>query len=587
MKAEYQTRLLASIDCARYLLHQGLAFRGHDESDISENHGNFLELLHFLVGHNDDIKKVVLENAPKNLKLIAPDIQKDISNALASETTSIIVNDIGHGLFAILCDESRVASTKEQLVVVIRYVDSHGYVIERFLGILHVRDTTSLSLKKAIDDLFSKHGLSISQIRGQGYDGASNMRGEYNGLKTLIMKENGSAYNIHCFAHQLQLSLVGVAKKHVQVSSMYNTLSTLVHVLEGSSKRQEILREQRLKKVVDDLMTGDLLVLTYDSVIDVLLIIENDGLVEQRGQAYALLNSLQSFEFAFILHLMKKIMGITNALSEELQRKDQDIVNAMGLVKVSKQQLQATREDGWDFLLDEVCLFCEKHEIIILKMDEMFITSRRSRRKVQQITNLHHYRVELFCAVIDLQLQGFNNRFNEINMELLLCMACLNPSDSFAAFDKKKLIRLAEHYPCEFSKLDILALDTELDTYINDLKSAKEFLDLRKISDLAQRLVETKRDIVYPLLLPIQIDANEQEAHGVQVDLVKVPQDPVTRARVKRFKESLQALVHAVQAQKKPPIEGINMEDPCKTTKILLTIAGASDQASKGGLGLD
>ncbi|XP_027177598.1 zinc finger MYM-type protein 1-like [Coffea eugenioides] len=175
MKVEYRTRLLVSINCARFLIHQGLAFRGHDESDISENQGNFLELLRFLAGHNDDIKKVVLENAPKNLKAIAPDIQKDISNALASETTSIIVNDIGHGLFAILCDESRDASTKEQLVVVIRYVDSHGYVIERFLGILHVRDTTALSLKKAIDVLSSKHGLSISQIRGQGYDGASNM----------------------------------------------------------------------------------------------------------------------------------------------------------------------------------------------------------------------------------------------------------------------------------------------------------------------------------------------------------------------------------------------------------------------------
>ncbi|XP_027071787.2 uncharacterized protein [Coffea arabica] len=530
MKAEYRTRLLASIDCARFLLHQGLAFHGHDESDISENQGNFLELLHFLAGHNDDIKKVVLENASKNLKLIAPNIQKDISNALANETTSIIVNDIGHGLFAILCDKSRDASTKEQLAVVIRYVDSHGYVIERFLGILHVRDTTALSLKKAIDDLFSKHGLSISQIRGQDYDGASNMRGEYNGLKTLIMKKNGSAYYIHCFAHQLQLSLVGVAKKHVQVSSMYNTLSTLVHVLEGSSKRQKILREQHLKKVVDDLMTGDLmsgrglnqetslqracdtrwgshfglllkLKYIFSKSIRLIYAVERHvSFTTKRRQAYALLNSLQSFEFAFILHLMKKIMGITNALSEALQRKDQDIVNAMGLVKVSKQQLQATREDGWDFLLDEVCLFCEKHEIIIPKMDEMFITSGRSRRKVQQITNLHHYRVELFCAVIDLQLQELNNRFNEINMELLLCMACLNPSDSFAAFDKKKLIRLAEHYPCEFSKLDILALDTELDTYINDLKSAKEFLDLRKISDLAQRLVETKRDIVYPLV---------------------------------------------------------------------------------------
>ncbi|XP_027181658.1 zinc finger MYM-type protein 1-like [Coffea eugenioides] len=255
MKAEYRTHLLASIDCARFLQHQGLAFHGHDESDIFENQGNFLELLHFLAGHNDDIKKVVLENAPKNLKLIAPDIQKDISNALASETTSIIVNAIGHRLFAILCDESRDASTKEQLTIVIRYMDSHGYVIEYFLGILHVRDTTALSLKKAIDVLFSKHGLSMSQIHGQGYDGASNMRGEYNGLKTLIMKENGFAFYIHCFCTSAS------AKKHVQVvqvSSMYNTLSTLVHVLEGLSQRQEILRVQRLKKVVDDLMTGEL-----------------------------------------------------------------------------------------------------------------------------------------------------------------------------------------------------------------------------------------------------------------------------------------------------------------------------------------
>ena len=68
---------------------------------------------------------------------------------------------------------------------------------------------------------------------------------------------------------------------------------------------------------------------------------------------------------------------------------------------------------------------------------------------------------------------------------------------------------------------------------------------------------------------------------------MKVPQGPVTRARAKRFKESLQALVHAVQAPEKPYIEGIDMEDPCKTTTMLLTIEEASDQASNGGLGLD
>lgn len=45
--------------------------------------------------------------------------------------------------------------------------------------------------------LFSKLGLSIMILRGQGYDGASNMHGKFNNLKTLIMKENGFIFYVH------------------------------------------------------------------------------------------------------------------------------------------------------------------------------------------------------------------------------------------------------------------------------------------------------------------------------------------------------------------------------------------------------
>ena len=104
---EYKVRLNASIDCIQFLLRQGLAFHGHDESRYSKNQGNFLELLRFLADHNETIRSVVLKNAPKNLKLTAPDIQKDNASAAATETTNVIINELRKALFSILIDESR------------------------------------------------------------------------------------------------------------------------------------------------------------------------------------------------------------------------------------------------------------------------------------------------------------------------------------------------------------------------------------------------------------------------------------------------------------------------------------------------
>ena len=91
----------ASVDCVRFLLRQGIAFCGHDESENSSNQGNFLELLRFLADHNQDIKVVTLKNAPENLKLTTPEIQKDIVRAIAIETLNVIVKDIGNAIFSI------------------------------------------------------------------------------------------------------------------------------------------------------------------------------------------------------------------------------------------------------------------------------------------------------------------------------------------------------------------------------------------------------------------------------------------------------------------------------------------------------
>ncbi|GAV73862.1 LOW QUALITY PROTEIN: DUF4371 domain-containing protein, partial [Cephalotus follicularis] len=240
-KIEYHTRLTASIDVIRLLL-QGLPFRGQDESEKFKNQGNFLEFLEFLSNHNESVQKVVLTNAPENLKQTSPQIQKDIVGAIASEIREAIISEIGDGLFSILIDESRDVSVKEQMTSILRYMDDKDCVIKRFLAIVHVLDTTSSSHKTAIDMLFSTHGLSISRIRGQGYDGASNMRGEFNDLKSLIIRENKAIFYVHCFSHQLQLTLVTVAKNDVQVALLFNLVASLSNIVGDILREKEAAR---------------------------------------------------------------------------------------------------------------------------------------------------------------------------------------------------------------------------------------------------------------------------------------------------------------------------------------------------------
>jgi hypothetical protein len=107
-------------------------------------------------------------------------------------------------------------------------VNDKGMVVERFLGLKHVEDTTSNSLKKALIEMLGGFGLSISRLRGQGYDGASNMRGKFSGLQKQIRDENPYAFYVHCFAHQLQLVIVSVTSCCSSFDDFFNYVGLIV-----------------------------------------------------------------------------------------------------------------------------------------------------------------------------------------------------------------------------------------------------------------------------------------------------------------------------------------------------------------------
>ncbi len=161
----YKARLTHSHRCLKYLLNQGLAFPGHDESEESSNRGNFIELLKWLDENNKEVVRFVLKNAPGNCILTYSNIQREIIHCCADETTKRIIEELRDDQYAILADECSDLSHKEQLALFMRYIDKLGRVCERFLGVVHVASTSSAALKKAILTLLSDHHLT-PQIHG-------------------------------------------------------------------------------------------------------------------------------------------------------------------------------------------------------------------------------------------------------------------------------------------------------------------------------------------------------------------------------------------------------------------------------------
>jgi hypothetical protein len=117
----YKIRLTCSVDCARFLIAQGLAFRGHDESFTSLNKGNFREMVDWEKTKNEQVRDA-FDRAPQNCVMLCGDIQKEHAESCAHEVTKVIMKELGDRQFSVLIDESRDISVKEQMAVMLRLV---------------------------------------------------------------------------------------------------------------------------------------------------------------------------------------------------------------------------------------------------------------------------------------------------------------------------------------------------------------------------------------------------------------------------------------------------------------------------------
>ncbi|XP_052309181.1 uncharacterized protein LOC18099599 [Populus trichocarpa] len=352
----------------------------------SNNRGNFLEMIRLMGRLNVDIDDVVLEKAPKNAKYTSPTIQKEILHILVNKVRKKICEEVRDAKFCILVDEAKDASNKEQMAIVLRFVDIQGFVRERFFSIVHVSDTTSSTLKKEICDVLARYNLYIFNMRGQGYDGASNMRGAWNGLQALFLRDYPYAYYVHCFAHRLQLALVAAAGNEISIWLFFSKLTTIINLICASPKRHTELHYAQAIEIAHMVATGECETGRGANQIGNL---HQSGTTRWSSHFDSICSLIDMYD-ATILCLKVWFKKDLLILYVEKLQKSLDILNAMDLVSTTKALLQTLRDARFDLLLANVQFVCTKYEIDIPHMNASYkkATDRSCQQQVDAIYKL-------------------------------------------------------------------------------------------------------------------------------------------------------------------------------------------------------
>jgi hypothetical protein len=138
----------------------------------------------------------------RNATYISPKIQNEIVATSGDIIVEVIANRITHsGFFSVLAHETTDVAGMAQLSLCIRYVDNvekEGDIVrEDFIGFTPLKDKTGPGIKAAIIKGLQQAHLDLGNLRGQGYDGASAMKGHLGGCAALISKDYPSAIYVH------------------------------------------------------------------------------------------------------------------------------------------------------------------------------------------------------------------------------------------------------------------------------------------------------------------------------------------------------------------------------------------------------
>ncbi|XP_060874818.1 zinc finger MYM-type protein 1-like [Metopolophium dirhodum] len=214
-----------------FLAKQGVAIRGHtDES------ANFNQLLKLRSEDSTELKNWLDRTT---YKWISHDITNEIHSILSREVIRNIIKKIKENTFyAILLDETSDITVKEQISFCLRTVDKESFEIEEyFIGFYETPKTDSNTLFNILKDILCRLELNIHNVRGQCFDGASNVSGIHKGLQARTKEIEPRALFVHCQAHSSNLVTQNSMRNVEKARDILNFIRELITFIKQSPKR--------------------------------------------------------------------------------------------------------------------------------------------------------------------------------------------------------------------------------------------------------------------------------------------------------------------------------------------------------------
>ena len=244
-------KIVPIIKTVMFCWSQNIALRGHRDDSTNwdlGNPGNFQALLDFRIDSGDTVLQEHFVTAPGSATYTSKTIQNEIISCCGDLITEKIVQEAKEcRFFSVLADEAQDSSNKEQMPLVIRFVDRNKEIREEFIRFIHCTSGISgEALAREITEGVEAIDLDMRDSRGQGYDGAGNMAGRCAGAASRILLNYPRALYAHCASHRLNLSIAASCKVQM-INNMMDNVRIISDFFKNSPKRQSLL-ESKVKE---------------------------------------------------------------------------------------------------------------------------------------------------------------------------------------------------------------------------------------------------------------------------------------------------------------------------------------------------